>query len=323
MELPHIPHNEQARLETLRSLNILDTPPQERFDRITRLARRLFGVPIALVSLVDADRQWFLSAFGVDAKETSRDVSFCAHAIHADEILAVPDTLKDPRFHDNPLVLNDPNIRFYAGRPIGVGSNSKIGTLCLIDQAPREFTEEDRALLHDLAQMVEQEVSSLLLASVDDLTLISNRRGFETLASHALSLCRRLERPASMLFIDLDGFKQINDRHGHQEGDHALQVFSSLLQEVGRDCDVIGRLGGDEFAVLLTSCPQADCNIVIDRLRSAVEAHNAQSVLGYEIDFSVGTVEYDPERHASIEAMMADADKLMYRQKASRRSLNS
>lgn len=323
MELPRIPDNELERLATLKSLNILDTAPQERFDRITRLAKRLFGVPIALVSLVDADRQWFLSAFGLDAKETSRDVSFCAHAINTDEILSVPDTLEDPRFHDNPLVAGEPSIRFYAGFPISVGENSKIGTLCLIDQMPREFSEEDRALLNDLGRMVEQEISSLLLASTDDLTLISNRRGFETLANHVLSLCRRLDKPASLLFIDLDGFKQINDTYGHQEGDVALQAFSKILQEVLRECDVIGRIGGDEFAVLLTSCPKLDVSIVIDRLRTAVNTHNQQSQRGYEIDFSVGAVEYVPEKHTDIEVMMADADKLMYQQKTSRQSLNS
>lgn len=323
MEPPRIPNNEHERLETLKSLNILDTPPQERFDRITRLAKRLFGVPIALVSLVDADRQWFLSALGTEAKETSRDISFCAHAINTDEILSVPDTLQDPRFHDNPLVSGDPNIRFYAGRPISVGNHSKIGTLCLIDQAPRQFTEDDEALLNDLAQMVEQEISSLLLASIDPLTLISNRRGFETLASHALSLCKRLGRPASMLFIDLDGFKRINDTHGHQEGDHALQVFSSLLKETFRDCDVIGRIGGDEFAALLTSCQPGESEMVIDRLRSALKAHNEMNRLGYQIDFSVGIVEYDQERHPTVEAMMADADKRMYRQKSDRQSIAS
>lgn len=323
MELPRIPDNEQQRLETLRSLNILDTPPQERFDRITRLAKRLFGVPIALVSLVDADRQWFLSAFGLGAKETSRDVSFCAHAINTDDILSVPDTLQDPRFHDNPLVMNDPNIRFYAGFPISVGDHSKIGTLCLIDQMPREFTAEDRALLNDLGQMVQQEISGLLLASTDDLTLISNRRGFETLGNHALALCKRLDKPASLLFMDMDGFKQINDNFGHQEGDRALQTFSQLLQVVFRDCDVIGRIGGDEFAVLLTSCAGMEIDIAIDRLRVAVASHNQQNQQDYDIDFSLGAVEYDPDKHANVEAMMADADKRMYRQKAARQAMNS
>jgi diguanylate cyclase (GGDEF)-like protein len=323
MELPLIPQNEQERLETLKSLNILDTPPQERFDRITRLAKRLFGVPIALVSLVDTNRQWFLSAYGTDAKETSRDISFCGHAINQEDILAVPDTLQDPRFHENPLVSGDPNIRFYAGRPISVGNNSKIGTLCLIDQTPRQFSQDDEALLNDLAEMVEQEFSSLLLASVDPLTLISNRRGFETLANHALSLCKRLNKPAAMLYIDLDGFKQINDTYGHQEGDRALQAFSSVLQEVFRECDVIGRLGGDEFAVLLTSCQLLDSNIVIERLRKALKAHTEKNAPGYDIDFSVGVVEYDQQRHSDVEALMADADKLMYRQKAGRQSLDS
>src|ERR1700752_1549332 len=115
MLTPALPADENTRLDTLRALNILDTSPEERFDRLTRLAKRLFGVPIALVNLVDADRQWFKSCVGLSATETPRDISFCGHAILGDDILLVPDAGVDERFHDNPLVTGDPNIRFYAG----------------------------------------------------------------------------------------------------------------------------------------------------------------------------------------------------------------
>ena len=107
-----LPDDENARLSTLRVLRVLDTDPEERFDRLTRMARRLFQVPIALVSLVDADRQWFKSAQGLDVPETPRDVSFCGHAILSDDILLIPDTHADPRFVDNPLVTGAPHVRF-------------------------------------------------------------------------------------------------------------------------------------------------------------------------------------------------------------------
>src|SRR5690242_11997132 len=136
MQAPAKPKDEEQRLETLRALNILDTVPEERYDRLTRLAKRLFDVPIALVSIIDEDRQWFKSSMGVDAKETSREISFCGHAILGDEILEVPDATKDERFNDNPLVIENPNIRFYAGCPLAVANGSKIGTLCLIDDHP-------------------------------------------------------------------------------------------------------------------------------------------------------------------------------------------
>lgn len=309
------PINESSRLSTLRSLNILDTSPEERFDRLTRLAKRLFGVPIALISLVDADRQWFKSCQGLSATETPRDISFCGHAILGEDILMVPDAQLDQRFFDNPLVTGDPKIRFYAGCPLTVPNGSKLGTLCLIDVEPRTLDETDRELLRDLTRMAEQEIAAVQLATMDELTLLSNRRGFMALGQHALSLCARLERPASMQFFDLDGFKQINDQFGHAEGDRALVSFSALLMQNFRDSDVVGRLGGDEFAVLMTNCTDEASKASLRRLEQAVDAHNRSSQRGYQIRFSVGAVDYEPIRHGSINAMLADADALMYERK--------
>ncbi|MES2546921.1 MAG: sensor domain-containing diguanylate cyclase [Pseudomonadota bacterium] len=317
MLIPPMPPDEKTRIDTLRALNILDSSPQERFDRITRLAKRMFGVPIALVSLVDADRQWFLSSFGLDAKETSRDISFCGHAILGDEIFTVSDTALDPRFNDNPLVTDSPNIRFYAGCPITVPNGSKLGTLCLIDQSPRQFDEEDKAILRDLARMVEQEVVAIQLATLDELTMISNRRGFEALSKHALSVCKRMNIPATLLFIDLNKFKHINDTYGHAEGDHALQVFSNILRDIFRDSDVVGRMGGDEFAILLTRSTTADCQITLERLKKSVSEYNQKATRGYNIEFSSGYIEYDPLKHDSITSMLAEADGWMYKQKKS------
>jgi len=122
MQAAPFPSSESSRIATLRLLNILDTEPEERFDRLTRLAKRLFSVPIATVTLVDSNRQWFKSSVGLAVCETSRDISFCGHAILGDDILLVPDARDDKRFFDNPLVLGDPNIRFYAGCPLKVGA---------------------------------------------------------------------------------------------------------------------------------------------------------------------------------------------------------
>jgi diguanylate cyclase (GGDEF)-like protein len=316
MTPPAIPMNEASRLDTLRALKILDTSPEERFDRLTRLAKRLFGVPIALISLVDADRQWFKSCQGLDVCETARDVSFCGHAILDDEILMVPDALLDQRFHDNPLVTGDPRIRFYAGCPLRVPNGSKLGTLCLIDVEPRSLDAGDLELLRDLTRMAEQEIAAVQLATMDELTMLSNRRGFMALGQHAINLCaRRMERPAALLYFDLDGFKPINDRFGHAEGDRALVAFASLLMKTFRDTDVVGRLGGDEFVALMTNCTQTECQIALQRLRRAVDEHNRASQRGYDIRFSVGEIAYQPLRHGSIDAMLADADALMYQQK--------
>ena len=186
-----MPPDERNRLETLRALNLLDTAPEERFDRLTRMARRMFGVPISLVSLIDANRQWYKSNQGMDASETPRDISFCGHAILGDDILLIPDTSLDDRFSDNPMVVDNPNIRFYAGCPLTVLNGSKIGTLCIIDREPRQFSAEDMTLLRDLAAMAEQEIAAVQLSTLDELTLISNRRGFMTLGEHSLNLSIR------------------------------------------------------------------------------------------------------------------------------------
>ncbi len=159
MQQPSRPDNEAARLLALRALNILDTPPEERFDRITRIARRLFDVPMVLVSLIDDKRQWFKSCQGLDAKETSRELSFCGHAILNDAICVVPDALLDPRFADNPLVTGPPHVRFYAGRPLKSATGFNVGTLCVIDHEPRVMSETDLHSLHDLAILVEAELN--------------------------------------------------------------------------------------------------------------------------------------------------------------------
>jgi GAF domain-containing protein len=160
-----IPPNEKDRLERLRQFGVLDTPPSEAFDRITRLASRLLKMPIALVSLVDADRQWFKSKVGLDAAETPRELAFCAHAICDTSVMVVPNAQDDPRFADNPLVTGTPDIRFYAGAPLRTDDGLNMGTLCVIDSSPREFTEEERALLDDLAHIVIDELELHALAA--------------------------------------------------------------------------------------------------------------------------------------------------------------
>lgn len=313
-----MPPDERSRLETLRALNLLDTAPEERFDRLTRMARRMFGVPISLVSLIDANRQWFKSNQGLEASETPRDISFCGHALLGDDILLIPDATLDDRFLDNPLVVDNPNIRFYAGCPLKVLNGSKIGTLCIIDREPRDFSTEDIELLRDLATMAEQEIAAVQLSTLDELTLISNRRGFMTLGQHSLNLGVRAGNASMMVFFDLDGFKDINDRFGHAEGDRALIAFSERMRSVFRDTDVFGRIGGDEFAVLLTGANDAILDEVLARFADAIREYNATAQRGYDLAYSAGRVVHQPD-NGSIETLLAQADALMYENKKAKR----
>ena len=315
MKAPATPENDSQRLRALQALNVLDTEPEERFDRLTRLAKRLFDVPIALVSLVDENRQWFKSKVGLEACETSRDISFCGHAILGDEIFVVTDASADSRFCDNPLVTHDPGIRFYAGVPLTAPCGSKLGTLCVIDREPHDMDVDDCDLLNDLAKIAEQELASLHLASMDDLTLLSNRRGFMALSQHAMNVCRRINRSAALFYFDLDQFKQINDQFGHAEGDRALETFAGLLKETFRDSDVLGRLGGDEFVVFLTGSELEESEVTLARLQVAIDAYNAGADRGYTLRYSVGAVQFDPNRHADVDDLMDEADRLMYKHK--------
>lgn len=201
-----------------------------------------------------------------------------------------------------------------------IANGSELGTLCLVDRAPRVFGDEDQALLHDLAKMAEQEIAALQFATMDELTALSNRRGFEALAQQGLSLCRRLNRPAALMFFDLDRFNQINDRFGHAEGDQALVNFSRLLKHTCRDADALGRLGGDEFAVLATNTGPENLERLVERFQQAVAAHNAAAQCGYDLLYSVGVVAFDSGRHATVGDLLAEADDLMYAQKERRKA---
>ncbi len=313
---PH-PLEETARLMSLHSLRILDTVPEERFDRITRMAQRLFGIDICLISLVDSHRQWFKSRQGLDACETGREISFCGHAILDDRVFIVGDAATDPRFADNPLVTGEPHIRFYAGCPIRGPMNHRVGTLCLIDSQPRGLSVDEQETLRDFAAMVEDELAMVARSTIDELTGVSNRRGFNNLARHVLSLCRRTDTSAEIAFFDLDGFKAVNDEHGHEAGDRLLKLFAELLTKCFRSADVVARLGGDEFAVFMAGS-DGESKAALKRLEQLAEA-NCGEFCG-TLAWSVGRVRLDPERHTTIESLLSDADARMYEDKLRRRA---
>jgi GAF domain-containing protein len=162
LEAP-LPPDEPQRLQALHALGLLDTPPDERFERIVRVARELLDMPMVLVSLVDAQRQWFKARCGLQLEETPRRVSFCAHAILTPDALVVPDTHADPRFADNPLVTGEPQVRFYAGQPLRAPDGSRVGTLCVLDTQPRQLGPREQRQLADLGAWVEGELQTLSL----------------------------------------------------------------------------------------------------------------------------------------------------------------
>lgn len=264
VDAPQLP-NEAERLAALHRLRILDTEPEERFDRISRLAASLVQAPISLVTLIDRDRQWFKAAWGLDIRSTPRKVAFAAHAIAGTEPLVVPDATGDSRFSDNPFVTGNPGIRFYAGFPIESLEGHNIGTLCIIDRKPRQLTDEELRHLRDLARIAEDQLTltdavglhSELLKAKHELeaansTLESNneliRRIFGSYMSEdvvetvlqsrdALALGGK-QKKISVLAVDLRDFTSLVEKHS------PAGVVPALNRFLGSMIDVIDRHGG-------------------------------------------------------------------------------
>lgn len=270
MKKPQMPADESVRLEALEALGILYSPSEERFDRITKLACKVFDVPVALVSLVAGECQWFKSSQGITAAETPREISFCGHAILNDEALVVPDASVDPRFEDNPLVTDDPKIRFYAGHPIDY-QGRKLGTLCLIDNQPRTFSMSDREDLKSLALWVQNEISVTALSQsqlellkelgaarrqnlIDPVTKTWNQAGLDDLLFKEFSRARREQAATSIMLIDVDSFDEINKSADHDSADLVLMEVAHRVRASIRPQDVLGRSSKDEFLAFLGDC---------------------------------------------------------------------
>lgn len=334
MQIPPLTKDEPARLAALRATCQLDTPIEGRFEVITRIAKSLFNVPIAAVSLVDTDRQWFKSIQGLDVEQTGRDISFCGHTIQNDEVMVVSDARQDPRFADNPLVTGPPNIVFYAGCPIRAVSGGNIATLCLIDTKARQMSDEELVKFRDIAAMAQLQLNHSIQESVacdlihqieaekrkaliDPLTRIWNRDGIDELLERQVRECGKQNRGMAVVMADLDHFKKINDKYGHLVGDEVLREVARRLLTVARPCDHVGRFGGEEFIVVLGGCddPQVARDLA-ESLRKQVRDNPVQTSAGdIDITSSFG-VHYAPTGgRDSAEDLIRDADSALYRAK--------
>lgn len=316
MEVPEVPDYEEARLASLQALNILDTPFEERFDRITRFASCLFDVPIALVSLIDQDRQWFKSAMGLDVRETSRAISFCGHTIVGRNIMSIADARHDERFADNPLVLGEPYIRFYAGCPLYTEDGDALGTLCLIDRRPRTLNNDDVSVFQDLALMVEREMRRPEHNILDDVTNISNRSGFAILAEKGLDLCARRAISASLVFIDLDKF---HDSIELEESEQKLQKFGEYLNTHLEQSSLVARVGDKQFVALLVDASAAESELAMIKFKTTIEGLNQSESWQHPLHFHHGIAEFNASKHSTVEKLLTDADLAMYDNKKQKR----
>ena len=311
------------------------------------------NVPIATITLIDEDRQWFKARVGLADRETPRSVSFCAHAILGNELFEVADAQQDERFRTNPLVTGDPGIRFYAGMPITAPSGHNLGTLCVIDRKPRQLSDADRVALRVLARqvaahfLIREQVEELQeaarrqaqiemklresqehlrdanrrlqdLVRTDALTGLGNRRLFEERLRQLWKLAQRLSVPLSLAMIDIDHFKSVNDRFGHAAGDEVLRRLGVALERGIRGSDTCARYGGEEFVLLLPATGLSDAAALVDQIRLKIAATPCG---GHSVTVSIGVACESPLSGAGDPLrLVARADTALYKAKAAGRN---
>lgn len=301
-------NQEARRLDSVVRLGLLDTPAEERFDRIVRLAARVFAAPVALFSLVDADRQWFKAGYGLARRETPRKDSFCAHAIEGTGPIVVPDARVDPRFSKNPLVTAEPGIRFYAGHPVRGPKGLPVGALGIIDARPRTLSDQDLANLADFASLLEGELRVSRMSWAQQELLNGSRpderrrmvdsatRGWSVGAilevlAREMSQAARTLNPLAAAVIRLDPHAV-----GPREEGEALHEVAGILRATLRPYDAVGRIGDREFLVVLPGADLARAASSIEEARSAVESGAG----GHRIACGVAAWDSDPESAAGL-----------------------
>jgi diguanylate cyclase (GGDEF)-like protein len=311
---------EQDRLAALDRYDALDTPQEEAFDRITRIACRFFRAPMSTITLVDAHRSWYKSQQGgPPGCEAPRGSAFCNVTIREAAPVVVPDTLLDARFKNNPFVLGEPYVRFYAGVPLRTPDGHNIGTLCIVDMRPRAFADEDVEILNDLASIAMGELELRKLATTDGLTGVLSRRAFKEEAARALGLAVRHRHEASCLFFDLDHFKAINDTYGHISGDKVLIESAEICRAQLRQTDLLGRLGGEEFAILLPHTGATAALAVAEKLREAMANRQVPGPEPIRFSASFGVAALDRSA-PDIETLLQHADEALYEAKSQGRN---
>ncbi len=328
MPVAPLPANEEERQKALESYGLIGTQAEPVFEHLIKLAAEICNTPMAMISLIDRNRQWFYARYGVDMEETDRVHALCSHSILKPGLTEVRDAREDARFADSPLVTQFPHICFYAAQPIVSSEGFCIGTVCVAGKHPMGLFEFQRASLKRLAEvvallfesrkgMLESERRLTHLATHDNLTMLPNRAlGLDRL-KRAIARAHRYHTKAALLFIDLDKFKQINDDYGHPGGDEMLIEVSKRLLAETRETDSVARWGGDEFLVVLSDIDD------LEKAESKLEALKARLDEPYTIGgetvystASIGLAVY-PTHGEDEGALLSHADAAMYAAKHS------
>jgi diguanylate cyclase (GGDEF)-like protein len=307
------PYDEEERLEALKKLNILSGESEERFDRITRIAQRMFAVPMADFSIIDADRQRFKSCYGLNGDSIPRDIAMANYAILKNDIFVVPDTMADDRFAGNPLVVSQPKIRFFASYPIHSKGGYRVGALSIADREPRGLSAHDQSVFRDLAEMIENELSFMEASQFDRYTQMSINDGFFNIAEQSLRVCERQKNPAVAVVFDVKKKINVPDLDSDFEKDKHVKVFANQLRHFFRKSDVVGRLGSEEFTALLVNARSEHVDEIVRKLQTSIDIYNSESGGRHQVTFSHAIAEFDPEHPVTSNALVQMANRALHR----------
>jgi len=314
------------RLSEIHTSEHFYTPIEERFERITRIARSALRVPVAAITVMRPDKQWFKSVSGWAINELPTEMSLCAHTIESNELTIVSDTTGDHRYSDHPLVTGRPHFRFYAGYPLYGLEGQTIGTFCVMDIKARNVTPAERQLVLDLAALARLELATDRLsdaqkelvsrlsisrreAIIDPLTRLWNRRGTMMFLRNAMRRTDEKHQELAIGIVDVDNFKSINDLHGHPAGDEMLRKTAQIMTSMLRHDDVVGRYGGDEFLVLLPNTSEREAAAILNRLREAIRSSIVRTREGpVKATVSVGYTMRQPGDRLSEDELIRNAD---------------
>lgn len=324
-----IASTETLRLITLPTLDVFYTPLEERFERITRTARRLFGVSVAAVTILSREKQWFKSVNGWSISELPTEKSLCALVIRDGRQVIIPETRKDPRVAQHPLVVGKPHFGFYAGSPLRDKTGTAVGTFCVFDTKPRPFGSDDVLSLQDMTDMAQQEILTDQLhtaqgeiisklgvarreAMFDPLTRVWNRRGAIPFLRTELIKAEETDTNLSICAIDVDNFKHINDNYGHQAGDRVLSKLAACLVRSVRTGDIVCRQGGDEFMLILPGSDRKSAKQVAERVRRIVSESPIRTRDGnISITVSIGCASRRSSEHIAPDDLIERADEAL------------
>ncbi|MGP3697416.1 diguanylate cyclase [Rhodobacter sp. NSM] len=302
--------DETARLAALQRYEILDTEPEAEFDLITELLRSIYAVPMAAMSLIDGDRLWLKSRLGMDTTEVPRCHTFCDQTIRGSKVVQVVDAQADPRFRESPYVTGMPHVRSYLGAPLTTPDGYNIGTICVVDTIPRDYTSVDREVLAKLAKLAVAQLELRLQVTEDQQTSASTRRAFLSVLRRAMERGRRNGPPSTLVTFDLDHLRLVNQSYGHAFGDVVLATVARTIRNTIRRGDQLGRIGGEEFGIFLDGATPETALHVTERLRQVIEDTRFPGHPEARVTASFGIAPWAPH-YTSAEAWVAAADELV------------